>query len=428
MFYVSIPKKVLDSIMEKAKATDFEIIGLLVGYAENHTILIEEAITGEQDSQSTMASLHPKSIAEITDRILSGEIQGRIMGWYHSHPGFGLFMSPIDIITQRNFQQFSDYVTALIVDPKKEELAFFTLDKNENVIQLEDDQVHVFSDEKEKIPDSFSSPPKPPKPTFQTEDNEGEVKPLREEPKNSYRKIIAFVTIAVLLSMLIGGPFVPKNQNENSKHSSVDDVLLFGELYKNQLGTPIFRDQMNVFANITVLDGRITAEGLRFYLGQTSLGWNYLGNVGTYSENSYHLAFDTRLHNEGTYHIKVNFTDTKGRTFEGMSELFVIDNTPDIPEPRFLEPRDGDEIDGVIPVYAVVADVENNVHEVQFFFRNGSVDWTHVNETHYDQLVYLTYFDTELLTNGTYQIKIRAEDRNLYIAEVAITVNVSHGG
>jgi proteasome lid subunit RPN8/RPN11 len=43
------------------------------------------------------------------------EIDGLIIGWYHSHPGYGIFMSDTDIQTQSRFQQFSDNVVALVL-------------------------------------------------------------------------------------------------------------------------------------------------------------------------------------------------------------------------------------------------------------------------------------------------------------------------
>ena len=51
----------------------------------------------------------------------------RIVGWWHSHPGFSCFLSGTDLHTQEFFFPES-YQVALVVDPIKEELAFYTLD------------------------------------------------------------------------------------------------------------------------------------------------------------------------------------------------------------------------------------------------------------------------------------------------------------
>ena len=48
----------------------------------------------------------------------------RIVGWYHTHPGFGLFLSEYDLFIHQNF--FSDpNMVALVVDPVAGELGWF---------------------------------------------------------------------------------------------------------------------------------------------------------------------------------------------------------------------------------------------------------------------------------------------------------------
>ncbi|KAI0564586.1 JAB1/MPN/MOV34 metalloenzyme [Gracilaria domingensis] len=40
-----------------------------------------------------------------------------IIGWYHSHPGYGCWLSGIDVETQKIHQQFEDPFLAIVVDP-----------------------------------------------------------------------------------------------------------------------------------------------------------------------------------------------------------------------------------------------------------------------------------------------------------------------
>lgn len=40
-----------------------------------------------------------------------------IIGWYHSHPGYGCWLSGIDVGTQASNQQFTDPFLAIVVDP-----------------------------------------------------------------------------------------------------------------------------------------------------------------------------------------------------------------------------------------------------------------------------------------------------------------------
>lgn len=42
-----------------------------------------------------------------------------IVGWYHSHPGYGCWLSGIDVKTQEVHQQFEDPFLAIVVDPMR---------------------------------------------------------------------------------------------------------------------------------------------------------------------------------------------------------------------------------------------------------------------------------------------------------------------
>ena len=40
-----------------------------------------------------------------------------MVGWYHSHPGFGCWLSSVDINTQQSFEQLTPRAVAVVVDP-----------------------------------------------------------------------------------------------------------------------------------------------------------------------------------------------------------------------------------------------------------------------------------------------------------------------
>lgn len=428
MFYVSISKGVLEKVMDRAKSTDDEVIGILVGSIENHTIVIEDAVSGEQDSDNTRAALPPKTIAEVTDKIMKGDIEGRIVGWYHSHPGFGIFMSSTDINTQKNLQQFSSKVTAMIADPDDEDFGFFTLHDVEGVIQLEEEHIHIYEDGEEKIPERFASPPKIPKKEIKKVRKFGMAMPPAPEPRGTGTKIIAIGVTVAVICMAIAGIIFFRNIVENHEYSTVDDVSLFGEKAKNQQNISIFSDVMEVRANVTVVEGKITPQGLRFYLSLKGGGWRFVGNDSIPINDTYVLFFNTSGHEEGIHNLKVNFTDTLNNTWEKVSEPFIIDNVPDIPHVSFLNLRRGDTLDGIVTAYAEVNDLEDNVYSLKFFYLNSTRNWSKMGESkHVGGHVYSTDWDTNRFRNGTYRIKVEAVDRNLYMDEEMITVNIQHG-
>ena len=42
-----------------------------------------------------------------------------VIGWYHSHPGYGCWLSGIDVSTQMLNQQYQDPFLAIVVDPHR---------------------------------------------------------------------------------------------------------------------------------------------------------------------------------------------------------------------------------------------------------------------------------------------------------------------
>ncbi|CAL0301740.1 unnamed protein product [Lupinus luteus] len=40
-----------------------------------------------------------------------------VVGWYHSHPGFGCWLSGVDINTQQSFEALNQCAVAVVVDP-----------------------------------------------------------------------------------------------------------------------------------------------------------------------------------------------------------------------------------------------------------------------------------------------------------------------
>jgi proteasome lid subunit RPN8/RPN11 len=426
MFYVSIEEGVLDKVMERAKSTENEIIGVLVGTIEEHTILISDAISGEQEQQSTRATLPPTTIAKVTDKILKGEVKGRIVGWYHSHPGFGLFMSSTDVNTQKNLQQFSSNVTALIVDPDCEEFGFFTIHNEQGVLQLEENQVHVFKEGEEEIPESFSEPPKIPK---QPSRRRKAVIPPPSTSKGPNIKFMAIGIAAALVFAAISALIFYKEVNQDPVISTVDEIVFVGDSYE-YLGISIFKGDIEIRSNITVKEGKITEEGVGFYIHNFKGDWWMLLNAPIPYNGTYNTSFDSLYFDDGEYQIKVNFTDSLKHTWEGLSKKFIINNFLDIPQVRFIDPEDGVEVSNNVTFRAEIIDSENNIHNIEFFYSNQSGNWSKINNTKdwVEGNIYTATLNTTLLSDEPYSIKVDVVDRNEYKGKDEITVIISNGG
>jgi proteasome lid subunit RPN8/RPN11 len=151
----------LKKVMEHAKSTaDVEVIGFLIGRMEEEAraLIIDDIADGLAKSGVAKAVMPAETIAKIADDIIKKRIRGNIVGWYHSHPKFGLFLSDVDIRTQAKLEQFSQYVVALVVDPTSDEVGFFTLDaQTGGPIAVPEEHVHIFKPGENPVPEEFKT-------------------------------------------------------------------------------------------------------------------------------------------------------------------------------------------------------------------------------------------------------------------------------
>ncbi|MFX1392668.1 MAG: hypothetical protein ACFFAH_03755 [Promethearchaeota archaeon] len=95
-----------------------EIYGILIGFTDDDFVYVEraEALTFGHSTDVQLDNKHYVFIAEIEDKIYE-EGKGRyIVGWFHSHPGLGLFFSYIDLINQIGFQGKNENAIGLVFD------------------------------------------------------------------------------------------------------------------------------------------------------------------------------------------------------------------------------------------------------------------------------------------------------------------------
>lgn len=55
-----------------------------------------------------------------------------IVGWHHTHPGYGIFLSGTDLFSHRNFFNLP-WMVAMVVDPKAKTMGFFQWRKGQVV-------------------------------------------------------------------------------------------------------------------------------------------------------------------------------------------------------------------------------------------------------------------------------------------------------
>jgi proteasome lid subunit RPN8/RPN11 len=102
-----------------------EVCGVLIGFKRDNTIRIEAAIQGVNAAQAGTHVTFTQDTWEHVYKIKDKEYpDSRIVGWYHSHPGFGVFLSDHDSFIHRNFFSSPDQV-AWVYDPHTDEEGCF---------------------------------------------------------------------------------------------------------------------------------------------------------------------------------------------------------------------------------------------------------------------------------------------------------------
>ncbi|TXT59048.1 MAG: hypothetical protein BAJALOKI2v1_260017 [Promethearchaeota archaeon] len=95
-----------------------EIYGILVGYSDKDYVYVEraEGLTFGHSTDVQLDERHYVFIDEIQQKLDKEKKDFYIIGWFHSHPGLGLFFSYIDLINQLGFQAKNPDFCGLVFD------------------------------------------------------------------------------------------------------------------------------------------------------------------------------------------------------------------------------------------------------------------------------------------------------------------------
>ncbi|MCE1248490.1 MAG: Mov34/MPN/PAD-1 family protein [Firmicutes bacterium] len=140
-FRVYIEKKVYKDIIDHSFENDkIELGGVLIGDVKKDehgaylhiTANIRGKYANSTISQITFTQDTWTHINNIKDKDYPNE---KVVGWYHTHPGFGVFLSEMDMFIHENFFG-NPYQVAFVVDPKDESEGLF-IKRDDKIIMLE---------------------------------------------------------------------------------------------------------------------------------------------------------------------------------------------------------------------------------------------------------------------------------------------------
>uniref|UniRef100_A0A914Q7X8 MPN domain-containing protein n=2 Tax=Panagrolaimus davidi TaxID=227884 RepID=A0A914Q7X8_9BILA len=86
-----------------------EVMGLMLGeFVDDYTINVVDVFAMPQSGTG---------VSKMLDILKSTSRTEMVVGWYHSHPGFGCWLSSVDVATQQSFEALSARAVAVVIDP-----------------------------------------------------------------------------------------------------------------------------------------------------------------------------------------------------------------------------------------------------------------------------------------------------------------------
>jgi proteasome lid subunit RPN8/RPN11 len=130
VFQSIVRRSVVDAIRVHAdEHPGIEVCGVLVGTVYENPqaafVYIDGMIRGDGSSgRSTQVTFTAETWQHV-HRVMEDRHPGkRIIGWYHTHPGFGIFLSEMDLFIQRHFFNAA-WQVAFVLDPTSRESGMF---------------------------------------------------------------------------------------------------------------------------------------------------------------------------------------------------------------------------------------------------------------------------------------------------------------
>merc|ERR1712087_510060 len=96
-----------------------EVMGLMLGdFVDEYTVRVVDVFAMPQSGTGvSVEAVDPVFQAKMLDMLKQTGRPEMVVGWYHSHPGFGCWLSGVDINTQQSFEALSDRAVAVVIDP-----------------------------------------------------------------------------------------------------------------------------------------------------------------------------------------------------------------------------------------------------------------------------------------------------------------------
>ncbi|KAL7414963.1 JAB1/Mov34/MPN/PAD-1 ubiquitin protease-domain-containing protein [Mrakia frigida] len=100
----------------------YEIMGLMQGKIVNRTFCVMDSFALPVQGTETRVNAQEEASGYMIQHMEGSKNVDRlenVVGWYHSHPGYGCWLSGIDVSTQTTNQRWQDPFLAIVIDPNR---------------------------------------------------------------------------------------------------------------------------------------------------------------------------------------------------------------------------------------------------------------------------------------------------------------------
>ena len=112
----------LKMVMHARSGGSIEVMGLMQGKISGDTFIVTDAFRLPVEGTETRVNASEQANEYIVQYLTSSRENGRAenaIGWYHSHPGYGCWLSGIDVDTQLTQQMYQEPFLAVVIDPDR---------------------------------------------------------------------------------------------------------------------------------------------------------------------------------------------------------------------------------------------------------------------------------------------------------------------
>lgn len=136
---IQISSLALLKMMKHGRAgIPLEVMGLMLGeFVDEYNVKVVDVFAMPQSGTGvTVEAVDPVFQTKMMEILKATGRHETVVGWYHSHPGFGCWLSSTDVSTQSVFERICKRAVAVVIDPIQSVKGKVVIDAFRNISNL----------------------------------------------------------------------------------------------------------------------------------------------------------------------------------------------------------------------------------------------------------------------------------------------------